>query len=197
MTTESLSEEQVSSEEPRTDLLERPTTWLGHVIAWWGILGILMLLGQALYRLSPLAIEPVANGMMNGFHWACYIGWSLANAYMEGYRGFQLAFSPMVVRRAFALGRNPTPLRAILAPFYCMALFAAPRARIIVSWFIIVAVVILILLIRQLSQPWRGIVDIGVVIGLGWGALSIVVFFAFAVLGKPVPRERRRKRRQS
>ncbi len=182
-------------EEPRADLLDPPTSWLGYGIAIWGIWGILALLGQALYRLTPLAIEPVAQGMMNGLHWACYLGWSLANAYMEGYRGFQLAFSPMVVRRAFELGRNPKPLHALLAPFYCMALFAAPKARMIVSWFIIVAVIGLILLIRQLSQPWRGIVDVGVVVGLGWGALSIVVFFALALLGKPVPRERRRKRR--
>jgi len=30
-------------------------------------------------------------------------------------------------------------------------------------------------LVRLVPQPWRGIVDAGVVIGLAWGAVSLLV----------------------
>ena len=32
---------------------------------------------------------------------------------------------------------------------------------------------IAVLVVRQLPQPWRGIVDGGVVVGLSWGTLAI------------------------
>ncbi|MYA76383.1 MAG: hypothetical protein F4Y17_01955 [Gemmatimonadetes bacterium] len=35
---------------------------------------------------------------------------------------------------------------------------------------------ILIFLIRYLPQPWRGIVDAGVVVGLTWGLVSMAVY---------------------
>jgi hypothetical protein len=30
--------------------------------------------------------------------------------------------------------------------------------------------------VRLLAQPWRGIIDGGVVVGLAWGLVSLVVF---------------------
>jgi uncharacterized membrane protein YedE/YeeE len=30
--------------------------------------------------------------------------------------------------------------------------------------------------VRLLSQPWRGIIDGGVVVGLAWGLVSLVIF---------------------
>ena len=33
-----------------------------------------------------------------------------------------------------------------------------------------------VLVIPYLAQPWRGIVDAGVVVGLLWGLITIVVF---------------------
>lgn len=180
----------VSSEDPPAMLsggsLPRLTTG-GILIVCWGILGVVLLLGKALWRLTPLAIEPVAQGMMHAGHWTAYVLWSAMNAYMEGYRGFQKSFSPMVAQRALELAEHPRPLYIALAPLYCMALFAAPRKRMIVSWFILVAVVGLVLLIRQLDQPWRGIVDVGVVIGLAWGALSVLYFGMLALLGRLLP----------
>jgi F0F1-type ATP synthase membrane subunit a len=37
-------------------------------------------------------------------------------------------------------------------------------------------IVVLVLLVRAVPQPWRGIIDLGVVVGLAWGIISIVVF---------------------
>ena len=42
-------------------------------------------------------------------------------------------------------------------------------------------IALLVTLIRQLDQPWRGIVDLGVVGGLAIGLVSIV-YFAFQAL---------------
>lgn len=150
-------------------------------VAGWGVLGVLALLAQALLRLTPLAIEPIERGMMGAGHWALYLGWTAVNAYAEGYRGFQRAFVPRVVARAFHLARHPHPLRVILAPAFCMALFHARRRDLLRSWILLGAIVVLVILIRLLPQPWRGIVDAGVVVGLGWGAIALVVTFARAV----------------
>ena len=39
----------------------------------------------------------------------------------------------------------------------------------------------------MLPQPWRGIVDVGVVIGLGWGALATLALFVAALRGHQEP----------
>ena len=41
------------------------------------------------------------------------------------------------------------------------------------------------LLVRQLAQPWRGIVDAGVVVGLIWGVMALIAFWWRAVAGQP------------
>ncbi len=156
-------------------------------VALWGVLGVLAILGQAIWRLGGLAMEPIVEGSLSGTGWALY-GLSIAfNAYAEGYKAFQLQFSPRVVARAFHLARNPRPLHVALAPFYCMALFHATRKRLIVSWTVLLGVVTIVLAVRQLPQPWRGIVDAGVVVGLGWGCLAIAWFFARAARGQALP----------
>jgi hypothetical protein len=48
-------------------------------------------------------------------------------------------------------------------------------------------IVALVLLVRQLPQPWRGIVDAGVVVGLTWGALAITYFTVRALQGAAMP----------
>ena len=146
---------------------------VGALAAAWGFLGFAAMMLEAIYRLSQhawvgLSAEPavlLAYGVCMG-----------GMMYMEGYRGFQQKFSPRFAQRALFLRREPTVLRAVLAPLYCMALFDAPRRRVIASWVLVVAIVLLILVIRQLEQPWRGAVDAGVVAGLSYGTLATTWF---------------------
>lgn len=152
----------------------------------WGVGGVLLLLVQALVRLSPIALEPLQTGMTNG-QWALYVTWSLVNGYAEGYRAFQLRFSPRVVARAVHLAKNPRPLHVLLAPFFCMSYFHATRRGRIVAWGLTTGIVAAIVLIRSLPQPWRGILDAGVVVGLTWGAASLVALAVRALRGD-VPR---------
>lgn len=156
-------------------------------IAVWGVAGVLALLGQALLRLTPLALEPIERGMLGPGHWALYLGWTVFNAYAEGYRGFQRAFVPRVVARAFHLARHPRPVHVALAPLFCMALFHARRRDLVRSWVLLIAIVCLVIVIRLLPQPWRGIIDAGVVAGLGWGAAALLIVFVRAVATGEVP----------
>jgi hypothetical protein len=154
------------------------------LVVTWGVGGVVALLGQALWRLTPMALEPLREGNMTGLQATLYVGWTLFNAYAEGYRGFQRSFAPRTVARAFHLARHRHPLHVALAPAYCMSLFHATRRGRIVAWSVLGGVVVLVTLVRRLPQPWRGIVDAGVVVGLAWGTLAILVLFVRALGGK-------------
>lgn len=143
-----------------------------------------MLLLQAIWRLTPYAIEPVVDGMQ-GWQWAMYVGWIGISGWAEGYRGFQKRFSPRVVQRAFWLAAHPRPLHVLLAPIYCMSYFHASRRGKAVAWLVLVFIVCAVIAVRFLDQPWRGIIDAGVVIGLIWGLGAIVLFWVRAVQRDP------------
>ncbi len=161
--------------------------WVEKLAATWGIAWVSLLLGRAIWRLTPLALEPWTQGLMSDGQKAIYIGWLLANAYLEGYRGFQLKFSPRVVSRAIYLGQNPRPLWLILALPFCMSLFHSTRRQMTVSWVFVVTIILLIWWVRSLPQPWRGIVDGGVVLGLVWGLGVIWWLFLRYLTGAKLP----------
>lgn len=101
-------------------------------------------------------------------------------AYVEGFKGFQQKFSPLVVARSFTLipGKNGTRLwHYLLAPLYSMGLMHATRKRQIVSWSVTLGVAAIVAAVKQLPYPWRNIVDAGVVVGLSWGSLSILILY--------------------
>jgi hypothetical protein len=152
----------------------------------WGIAGVLLLLGDAVYRLLPVALE-LGEHVLSAAQVAILVGWIATAAFAEGYRGFQKQFSPRVVARAVHLGAHPRPLHVVLAPLYCMGLLHATRRRLVTSWTLTLAIVALVLFVRQLPQPWRGIVDAGVVVGLTWGACAIIVYTLRALRGHVMP----------
>jgi hypothetical protein len=142
----------------------------------WGIVGVLVLLAEAMYRLTPKAIE-LRECPLSSSQWVALVGWVAFNAYSEGYRGFHQNFSPRVIVRAQHLAAHPRPLFVALAPLYCMGLIHATRRRLIVSWSLTIGIIVLVTLVRQLAQPWRGIVDAGVVVGLAIGSASILYYW--------------------
>jgi hypothetical protein len=162
-----------TSEQPRT-------RWW---IAAWGVLGFTAILVSAIVRLSPLAWEPIAARSLSNVQVALYVGWVAWMWYTEGYRAFQKQLCPRMVARALHLARNPVTHRVVLAPLFCMGLFHASRKRLIISWSVLLGVVGLVIAVRQLSQPWRGLIDGGVVVGLGWGLAALLVIFVMAVSG--------------
>jgi hypothetical protein len=156
------------------------------LIAVWGLVGVVALLISAIARLTPLALEPVLAHTMTGFQWFVYVAWSLFNGYVEGYRGFQKGYVPRVVARAFWLGQHPRPLLLLLAPFFCSGLIHATRRRLITSWCLVFGIYGIVQLVRMLEQPWRGILDAGVVVGLAYGTAALVVAFGRVLAGAPI-----------
>ncbi|MDQ3368297.1 MAG: hypothetical protein M3680_22965 [Myxococcota bacterium] len=152
----------------------------------WGLAGVLLLLGQAIYKLTPVALE-LRYLELGPLELAVLAGWVVMSAYSEGYRGFHRAFSPRVVARAQHLAAHPRPLFVAIAPLYCLGLVHATRKRLTVSWILTIAIIIVVIAVRQLAQPWRGIIDAGVVIGLGIGVASILYFIALALAGRVMP----------
>ncbi len=155
----------------------------GRLGALWGIGGLSWIFISALMRLFPHACE-MTRMPLSGMHWFGLVISLLFMGYAEGYKGFQLKFSPRAAARALYLKNNPTPGRLVFAPLFCMGFFHATRKRKIVAYSLTGMIVLLIVLVRQLPQPWRGIVDAGVVLGLGWGLLSVWIFSVRAFFGQ-------------
>lgn len=156
------------------------------LVALWGIAGVVAILAKAVVRLVPLVLELGDHSLAN-LHVAILVGWVAMMAHAEGYRGFHKQFSPRVVARAVHLDQNRKPWLVALAPLYCMGLVYATRKRLIVSWVLTLAIVALVIGVRQLPQPWRGIIDAGVVVGLAIGTLSIAYYTLRAARGHAMP----------
>ncbi len=122
-----------------------------------------------------MALE-LENSDMSEVHWLALVFSVIYMAYAEGYKGFHLGFAPRVVVRARYLATNPRPLHVLLAPFFCMGYIYATRRRQILSIALTTMIICFVLIARSMPQPWRGILDAGVVVGLSLGVLSIAYF---------------------
>jgi hypothetical protein len=147
--------------------------WVGRIGAIWGAVGVFSLLGFAIYRLAPLTVTAYKMGLTAG-QWVVGALFVVFMVYSEGYRGFHLRFSPRTAARVRYLRDEPNVIRSLLGPLFAMGFFHATRRTKLTAWFLSLGIVILVLLVHRLEQPWRGIIDAGVVIGLGLGQLSLL-----------------------
>ena len=135
----------------------------------------MLILLFAVFRLSPMAME-LSSYNLGQLHWFLLAVSILYMAYAEGYKGFHLAFAPRVVARASYLSANPRLLHILFAPVFCMGYIHATRRRKLLSFGLTSMIICFVLIVRMLPQPWRGIVDAGVVTGLVFGIASIGFF---------------------
>ena len=157
------------------------------LIAAWGVLGVVALLSQAIARLTPLALEAMRSGLSTA-QWVGLVLWVAFMAHSEGYKGFHSRMSPRVVSRASYLATGKlTWARVVFAPFFCTRLFGASKKGMWTSRILLSGIFCLIVIVRNLDQPWRGIIDAGVVVGLGIGVSSILYYAIRAMLGTPSP----------
>jgi hypothetical protein len=168
-------------------LVPAPHTPAQLLIFAWGVLGTIAVVGEAALRLLRFAYETLKTRDLGAQELAFLGGFLVFILYTEGYRGFQKRFSPRTVARAVHLAHHPRPLSVVLAPIYCMALFGAPRRRLVASWVLVAGIVGLILLVRLLPPLHRALVDLGVGCALVWGLTSMVVYSVLALRGRPMP----------
>ncbi|MCH7814975.1 MAG: hypothetical protein IIC60_00250 [Proteobacteria bacterium] len=145
----------------------------------WGVGGVLCLLLFAVFRLAPIALD-LENSPMSKWHWLVLIFSVVYMAYAEGYKGFHRGFAPRVVMRASYLHDNPRIDHILLAPLFCMGYIYTTKKRKLVSFGLTIMIICFILIAGILPQPWRGILDAGVVVGLSIGIGSILYFLIIA-----------------
>ena len=143
----------------------------------WGVGGVLLLVGYAIVRLLPFAAGMFTH-TLSWWQWLIFAAWGFYMAYSEGYIAFYKLFCPRAVARAWYLGSlaTVTPTRRILAPLFCMGYFGAPRRRMITAYALTAGIITLIIGIHFVPQPWRGIIDGGVILGLASGFIAQVAW---------------------
>lgn len=176
--------DQTASHRSEHSALSGVTKHRGHLTFIWSVLGVTALLLQAQVRLFAIAWEALSSGTMSNAQLALCLFWVLINSYLEGYRGFHLKFVPRVIARAHHLAMTPGTYPAILGPIFAMAYVHASKRAKYAAWGITCAVLIAIVIVRRLPQPWRGLIDAGVVVGLSLGTLSLLVQALRRLLGE-------------
>jgi len=129
----------------------------------------------AIVRLGGVALELNAYTLAS-WQWGVMLGWIGYMVWAEGYKGFHLAFAPRVVVRANYLANHPRWPHVLLAPLFCMGYIHATPKRRLMSIGLTSMIICFVLVVRMLPQPWRGLVDAGVVAGLVFGVASILYY---------------------
>ncbi len=160
--------------------------WTGRLGAAWGAAGVTGVLVLAIVRIGPKALAAYAVGL-DSTQWIVAVAFAVFMAYSEGYRGFQLRFSPRTAARVRYLRDRPDFLRSLLAPLFAMGFFHANRRTRTVAYGFSLGIATLVLLVRLLEQPWRGIVSMGVVLGLTWGIVSLTASIVTALTRDEYP----------
>lgn len=147
---------------------------LGTLFALWGLFSFLALIVHAIVRMMPVFADMFAYSM-NPIEISSLVASVILFTVGKGYFAFQRSFSPRFGERARMLQENPSVVYGVLAPLYCMGLIGAPLSRMVRMWLMVAIVVVLIISVRTLSDPWRGIVLAGVVVALVWGSIATVI----------------------
>ena len=159
---------------------------MGMIASLWALIGIGGLLISAIYRLYPRAMEAFDHGL-TPLQWTVLVVWTFFMGVLEGYRGFQKQFCPRTAARIRYLRDQPSFLRTLFAPFVAMGYAHAKRKTQITAISVTLGVVLLVVLVAHCPQPWRGIIDFGVVVGLTWGTAALFVHAFMALTKKEYP----------
>lgn len=146
----------------------------------WAVIGLTLIFSFAIIRLIPHSFEALRSDLSFGML-ATLVVWCAFMLFAEGFRGFQKQFSPRFASRALYLFNNPHTNHLVLAPLFCIGYIHATRKRKLSAWLLTLGILVLVVGVRHIVQPWRGIIDTGVIIGLLYGLIS-VYFFVIRVM---------------
>ena len=141
--------------------------------AIWGVAGIAAVLVYAALSLGKYAVYAVSAGL-SPLEWLLLVANCIFMAWAEGYRGFQLRFSPRVAARALHVYEHPTLPRLLLAPLFCTGYFGA-TARLKGTVWIGTGLIVAAVLCSTRCHS-RGVASwIPAMVGLSWGTVSLLV----------------------
>lgn len=147
---------------------------VAHLSIAWAIIGLTLLLIYAIARLAPRSREAISSGLSFS-ELIILVIWCSYMLFTEGYMGFQRQFSPRFASRMLYLFNNPRASRVLLAPLFCMGYVGATNKRKRTIWLLTLGIICLIVGLKYVGQPWRGIIDTGVILGLVYGLVSLYV----------------------
>jgi len=157
----------------------------------WSVCGVAAYLGYGVKKVVPVVLGGCVG--MSPRQWALLAATLLFFGYVEGYRGFQKGFAPRVVSRAWVVsqgsvdGRPAPPVwHKLVAPIFCIGYIHGSRKRVIASWTVTTAVFLVVVGVKRLANPYRAIIDAGVIVGLAWGVVSVLAIFLRSIAkGRP------------
>ena len=136
--------------------------------------GVAALFVDATFQLGRRGIATMRAGL-EPLEWLAFALLVVAFVYGEGVRALARRWVPATIDRAFRLGADSPLTHKLLAPLYAMTLIGAPRPALARAWVGVLLIVLAVLVVRALPEPWRGIVDFAVAGALAVGLTAIVV----------------------
>lgn len=140
----------------------------------WGLAGLTALLVRAVATIAPEAAEALASAS-GAPEWLLIATTTTAMIWFEGYRGFQRGLVPRLLERARAIAVGGSRTDQALAPLVALDLVRATRSRMARRWALVGGLTLLIIGTRAMNEPWRGALLCGVLAGLSWGLLTLLV----------------------
>mmetsp|Transcript_52141 Transcript_52141/g.106078 ORF Transcript_52141/g.106078 Transcript_52141/m.106078 type:complete len:264 (-) Transcript_52141:86-877(-) len=160
-----------------------------QLVQAWGVAGVVLYLSYGVFKVVPIVLDGL-GALSEPWQWGLLVVTLLFFAYVEGYRGFQLGFSPRVVSRAWVVSEEieEAPVwHKVLAPAFCIGYFHGTDKRVITSWAVTTVIFAVVIGVKQLDNPYRAIIDAGVIVGLMWGILSIIVLYLASLQSQKPP----------
>jgi hypothetical protein len=146
----------------------------GLLAAAWALAGVTLLLSFATVRLGMRGIATVQEGL-GPTEWTVLVALTLAFVWMEGHQAFEKRWVPRVIARTARLRSTTGLLERLLAPLYAMSLISDSRRGLVRAWSLTTGIVIAVLIVASLPEPWRGIIDLAVAAALVWGIGTIAL----------------------
>lgn len=147
----------------------------------WAVGGVALTFAEAIYRLGARALATLQSGLGP----AQWLGLLLSVGlfgYGEGYRALHRRFVPHLLERAQQLCEAPpTAFAALTAPLHVLGLVRCAGSTRVNAWLSVALITLAVLLVRQLPEPWRGVIDAGVAVALSIGLGSLTLGSARAL----------------
>lgn len=147
---------------------------MGRLASVWAIVGVSALFALAVARLGTRGLEGLTGGL-TALEWGLLASLVVLFVVGEGWAALQRKWVPRVVSRARALRESDALHHRLLAPLYGMSLIGGKPRTCLRAWAGVAAVVLAVVLVRMLPDPWRAMIDLAVASALSWGLVALLL----------------------